>query len=249
MILAMRALGIGAIGGGSSSDEVIAPAVTYIASVLGVTENDARPVYVDSDPNTLLIDTEKLEAAITKNTKVIIPVHHYGQACNMDAINDIAKRHDLYVLEDCAQCHGSRWNGKMTGAMSALAAFSFYPTKPLGALGDAGAIVTNDDKLADKTRMLRNYGSRIKYHNESIGRNSRLDEVQAACLSVGLSHLDETNGIRIGIARKYISEINNPKVRIPFTDPRSTHVYHLFPVIVDDQERFQEHLLSCGVKT
>jgi dTDP-4-amino-4,6-dideoxygalactose transaminase len=204
---------------------------------------------VDSDPNTLLIDTEKLEAAITKNTKAIILVHLYGRACNMDAINDIAKCHDLYVLEDCAQCHGSRWNGKMTGAMSALAAFSFYPTKPLGALGDAGAIVTNDDKLADKTRMLRNYGSRIKYHNESIGRNSRLDEVQAACLSVGLSHLDETNGIRIGIARKYISEINNPKVRIPFTDPRSTHVYHLFPVIVDDQERFQEHLLSCGVKT
>ncbi len=249
LILAIRALGIGALNGGKASDEVIVPAGTYIASVIGITENGAKPVYIDSDPNTLLIDINKIEKAITKNTKAILPVHLYGQACNMDAIKNIAKSYGLFVIEDCAQCHGSKWNGKMTGTESNLAAFSFYPTKPLGAFGDAGAVVTDDDELADKVRMLRNYGSRIKYHNESIGRNSRLDEIQAGILSVGLKHLDETNGIRIRIAQRYISEINNSKVQLPFCDPKATHVYHLFPVVVDDQMKFQEHLFACGVKS
>lgn len=249
LILAVRALGIGTMAGGGATDEVIVPAGTYIASVLGVTENGAKPVYVDSNPDTLLMDTELIEAAITKHTKAILPVHLYGQSCDMDSIVAIAEKHGLAVLEDCAQCHGAKWNGKLTGTQGTLAAFSFYPTKPLGAFGDAGAVVTNDDELADKLRMLRNYGSRVKYHNESIGRNSRLDEVQAACLSVGLKHLDEMNKMRISIANRYLEKINNPKVKMPQTDPHSTHVYHIFPVIVDDRDAFQNHLERCGIKT
>ncbi len=252
LILAIRALGIGSMNsdvGGAADDEVIVPAGTYIASVLGITENGAKPVYVDCNPDTLLINPELIEAAITSHTKAILPVHLYGQSCNMDAIIGIAKRHNIPILEDCAQCHGSKWNDIMTGTGGTLAAFSFYPTKPLGALGDAGAVVTNDDELADKLRMLRNYGSRVKYHNESIGRNSRLDEVQAACLSVGLKHLDECNHIRIRIAEKYLKEIHNPKVRLPHTDQHATHVYHLFPVIVDDQQEFQKFMEEQGIKT
>lgn len=243
LILAVRALGIG------EGDEVIVPAGTYIASVLGVTENGATPVYVDSRKDTYLIDADRIEAAITDKTKAILPVHLYGQACNMTAINDIARRHNLPVIEDCAQCHGSEWDGYMTGTTGTLACFSFYPTKPLGALGDAGAVVTNDDELADKVKMLRNYGSRIKYHNESIGRNSRLDEVQAAVLSVGLKHLDECNEKRQSYAKRYIDGIKNDKVTLPFTDPKATHVYHLFPVLVDDQQGFIDYMERCGIKT
>ena len=195
------------------------------------------------------MDPKLIEQAITENTKAILPVHMYGQSCDMDSIRAIADKHNLPILEDCAQCHGSKWNNIMTGTGGTLAAFSFYPTKPLGALGDAGCVVTNDDVLAYKLRMLRNYGSRVKYHNESIGRNSRLDEVQAACLSIGLKHLDETNDKRIHIAEKYLSSINNSKVKLPYTDPNATHVYHLFPVIVDDQQAFQNYMESAGVKT
>lgn len=252
LILAVRALGIGSLNvdmGGSADDEVIVPAGTYIASVLGITENGAKPVYVDSDPDTLLINPALIESAITEHTKAILPVHLYGQSCDMDAIRGIADKYNLPVLEDCAQCHGSKWNNIMTGTNGTLAAFSFYPTKPLGALGDAGTVVTNDDELADRIRMLRNYGSRVKYHNESIGRNSRLDEIQAACLSVGLKHLDECNEIRIRIAEKYLSEIRNPKVKLPYTDSQATHVYHLFPVIVDNQAVFQSYMEKAGIKT
>ena len=243
LILGVRALGIGA------GDEVIVPAGTYIASVLGVTENGATPVYVDSLSDTLLMDVSKIEAAITDRTKAILPVHLYGQSCDMDVICDIAERHGLAVLEDCAQCHGAAWNGKLCGTTGTLAAFSFYPTKPLGALGDAGAVVTDDDELADRLRMLRNYGSRVKYHNESIGRNSRLDEVQAAVLGVGLKHLDECNRRRCEIAGRYLSEIKNDRVKLPVTDEHATHVYHLFPVIVEEQEEFIRYMEYNGVKT
>lgn len=243
LMLAVRALGI------RPGDEVIVSAGTYIATVLGVTENGATPVYVDSTSDTLLIDVHQIEAAISNCTKAILPVHLYGQSCNMDAITSIAEKHSLPVIEDCAQCHGAKWNGKLTGTQGMLACFSFYPTKPLGALGDAGAIVTNDDKLAYKVRMLRNYGSYVKYHNESIGRNSRLDEIQAAVLSVGLRHLDEMNSIRISIAEKYLSFIKNPKVKLPVTDQKATNVYHLFPVIVDNQQGFQKYMEEQGIKT
>lgn len=243
LILAIRALGIG------PGDEVIVPAGTYIASVLGITENGATPVYVDSDLDTLLMDTKQLESTITNKTKAILPVHLYGQACNMDVITEISQRYGLFVLEDCAQCHGAKWNGKMTGTFGDLAAFSFFPTKPLGALGDAGAIVTNDDELARKVRLLRNYGSEVKYHNETIGRNSRLDEIQAAVLEVGLKHIDEMTECRRKIAYQYINEIKNSKVKIPTTKGKATNVFHLFPVIVDDSKAFQKHMEDCGIKT
>ena len=243
LIFAVRALGIG------SGDEVIVPAGTYIASVLGVTENGATPVYVDSTLDSLLVDVSKIESAITKRTKAILPVHLYGQSCDMDGVLAIAKKYNLQIIEDCAQCHGSKWNGRFAGTFGKLACFSFYPTKPLGAMGDAGAIVTNDDDLADKVRLLRNYGSRIKYHNESIGRNSRLDEMQAAILSTGLKHLDECNAIRIKIAERYLKCIHNDKVKLPYTEDKSTHVYHLFPVIVDDQEGFRRHLDDRKIKS
>ena len=243
LILAVRALGIG------PGDEVIVPAGTYIASVLGITENGATPVYIDSDPDTLLMDESRIKEAITDKTKAILPVHLYGQPCNMTVINEIAHKHGLPVIEDCAQCHGSRWQGALAGTEGTMSCFSFYPTKPLGALGDAGCVCTNDDELADKMRMLRNYGSRVKYHNESIGRNSRLDEVQAALLSVGLKHLDETNDIRISIADKYFKGIKNDKVKLPVIREGATHVFHLFPVIVDDQKAFQDFMLSHDVST
>lgn len=243
LILAVRALNIGC------GDEVIVPAGTYIASILGITENGARPVYCDCTADTLLMDTSKLEALITDKTKAILPVHLYGQACDMTKIKEVAKKHNLHIIEDCAQCHGATWKGKFTGTEGTLSCFSFYPTKPLGALGDAGAICTNDDVLADKVRMLRNYGSRVKYYNESIGRNSRLDEIQAAVLQIGLKHLEEANNIRIRFAQKYFAGIKNPKVKLPYTDPNATHVYHLFPVVVDDQKSFQNFLRQKGIKT
>lgn len=243
LILGIRALGIG------EQDEVIVPAGTYIASVLGITENGATPVYVDSDADMLLMDVKKIEAAITEKTKAILPVHLYGQVCDMDSIISIAGKHGLAVLEDCAQCHGSKWNGHLTGTQGSLAAFSFYPTKPLGAFGDAGAVVTNDDELADKLRMLRNYGSRMKYYNEAMGRNSRLDEIQAAVLRVGLKHLDESNNMRIRIAKKYLAGIRNGKVKLPKIGNTATGVYHIFPILVDNQGRFQTYLEKRGIET
>lgn len=243
LILAVRALNI------KENDEVIVPAGTYIASVLGVTENGAVPVYADSTADTLLMDTSRIESLITKRTKAILPVHLYGQACNMDEILSVAEKYGLPVIEDCAQSHGAKWNGRLTGTQGTAACFSFYPTKPLGALGDAGAVVTNDDDIADKVRMLRNYGSKIKYHNETIGRNSRLDEVQAAILSVGLKHLYECNEKRIAIAEKYLNSIHNNKIRFVYTHPSAFHVYHLFPVLVDEQKRFQAYMESKGIMT
>lgn len=242
LILAIRALGIG------KGDEVIVPAGTYIASVLGVTENEATPVYVDSGED-LLINAAGIEEKITEKTKAILPVHLYGQSCNMSAIMEIADKYKLKVVEDCAQSHGSKWNGKVTGTFGDIGCFSFYPTKPLGALGDAGALLTNDADLAEKLRMLRNYGSKVKYHNEIIGVNSRLDEIQAANLRVGLSHLDEMNELRQDIASRYLRGIKNTQVKFAKINENGKHVFHLFPVLVDNQERFQRFLLENGIKS
>ena len=242
LILAVRCLGIG------PGDEVIVPAGTYIASVLGITENGATPVFVDSNEY-LLMDAEAIEAKITSKTKAILPVHLYGQSCDMSVIMDLAKKHNLKVIEDCAQCHGSTWNGQKAGTFGDLGCFSFYPTKPLGALGDAGAILTDNAELADSLRMLRNYGSRTKYHNESIGVNSRLDEVQAAVLRTGLKHLDEMNETRISLSKIYLDEIDNSKVKLPVVNPKATHVFHLFPVLVDNQEEFRAYLEANGIKS
>ena len=242
LILAIRALGIG------EGDEVIVPAGTYIASVLGVTENRAVPVFVDSN-EFLVIDDERIEENITEKTKAILPVHMYGQVANMTKIMQIAKKHGLHVIEDCAQCHGATWGGKKGGSFGTIGCFSFYPTKPLGALGDAGALVTNSDELADKLRMLRNYGSRVKYHNESIGVNTRLDEIQAAALRVGLKHLDETNKIHSSLSKLYLNKICNDKVKLPMISDEATHTFHLFPILVDNQREFQDYMEKNGIKT
>lgn len=242
LILAFRALGL------REGDEVIVPANTYIASVIGVTENGATPVFVDAD-RYMEIDAEAIEEKITERTKALLPVHLYGQPSAMDQIMDIAGRHSLYVVEDCAQCHGSRANGRLTGTFGTIGCFSFYPTKPLGALGDAGALATNDDGLADKLRLLRNYGSKVKYHNELNGVNSRMDEVQAAVLQVGLRHLEEGNAERNRLAQKYLNGIHNEKVVIPPLREGMTHVYHQFPVLVEERDRFRSYLEENGVKT
>lgn len=242
LILAVRALGIG------TGDEVIVPSNTYIASVLGITENGATPVFVEPDKY-LNIDAEKIEAAITERTKAILPVHLYGQACDMQAICAVAEKYGLKIIEDCAQSHGAASNGKQTGTFGDMGCFSFYPTKPLGAFGDGGALVTNDDALAKKCRMLRNYGSGRKYVNEIEGINSRLDEMQAAILQVGLKHLEEGNAYRARIAEKYLAEIKNACVRLPETRETSTNTWHVFPVLCENRDALQSFLQSKGVKT
>lgn len=242
LILAFRALGIG------QGDEVIVPANAYIASVLGVTENGATPVFIDADPY-MEIDVERIEEKITDRVKAILPVHLYGQSSKMDKIVELAQKYGLKIVEDCAQCHGSTFYGKLTGTFGAIGCFSFYPTKPLGAFGDAGAIVTNDDVLAEKVRLLRNYGSKVKYCNEIRGVNSRMDEVQAAVLRVGLKYLDKGNTERQRQAQMYMEGIKNEKVIIPPVYEEVSHVYHLFPVLVEDRKEFQEYLKENGVNT
>ena len=242
LIMAFRAIGI------KPGDEVIVPAGTYIASVIGVTENGGTPVFVDMDGH-MEIDADAIEQKITDKTKAILPVHLFGQCSRMDKITEIARRHNLILIEDCAQCHGSTFNGKLAGTFGNIGCFSFYPTKPLGALGDAGAIITDDDKLAEKIRLLRNYGSKVKYHNEINGVNSRMDEVQAAMLKVSLSHLDEGNIVRRYQAQMYMEGIKNPKVIIPPVYEEVYHVYHLFPVLVEDRDGFQKYLVENHIKT
>lgn len=242
LILAFRALGI------SAGDEVITTANAYIASVIGITENGGNPVFVDPD-EFMEIDVDAIEAKITDRTKAILPVHLFGQCSRMDKIVELAKKYDLKLIEDCAQCHGSTYNGKLAGTFGDIGCFSFYPTKPLGALGDAGAVITNDDALARKVRLLRNYGSEVKYYNEISGVNSRMDEVQAAVLKVGLKYLDEGNRSRRRQAQIYMSGIKNPKVVIPPVYQNVYHVYHLFPVLTMDREAFQNHLVKNGIKT
>ena len=242
LTLAVRALNIG------PGDEVIVPANTYIASILGVTENGATPVFVEPDQYHGL-DASKIEAAITPRTKAVLPVHLYGQSCDMKSICAIAEKHGLYVIEDCAQSHGAAQNGQRTGTFGTIGCFSFYPTKPLGALGDSGAVVTDDPVLADRLRKLRNYGSGVKYVNELEGINSRLDEVQAALLQVGLKHLEEGNAYRQRIASRYLNEICNPLVQLPETRENCAHVYHIFAVLCPKRDALQQHLLDCGVKT
>nr|WP_295282676.1 DegT/DnrJ/EryC1/StrS family aminotransferase [uncultured Blautia sp.] len=242
LILAFRALGI------DKGDEVIVPAGTYIASVMGITENGGIPVYVDSD-SYMLMDADKIESLITERTKAILPVHLYGQACQMDKIKSLAEKYKLFLVEDCAQSHGARYRRQYTGTFGDMGCFSFYPTKPLGAFGDAGAIITNNDELAEKLKMLRNYGSRKKYHNELQGVNSRMDELQAAILRIGLEHIDENTEKRRRIAEKYLKDINNPAIELPKVYRTEGHVFHLFPVMVEDRADFQNYLEMNGIST
>ena len=243
LMLALKALGIG------EGDEVIVPSNTYIATALAVTYVGAVPVFVEPRIETFNIDPERIEAAITKKTKAIMPVHLYGQACDMDPIMDIAKRCDLKVIEDCAQAHGATYKGRKVGTFGDAAGFSFYPGKNLGALGDAGAVVTNDEELASKVRALGNYGSDYKYHHIYKGNNSRLDELQAAFLAVKLRHLDRMNEERRRIADRYLREIVNPAVILPHVEKDMVPVWHIFGIRCSDRDKLEKHLNDAGIGT
>ena len=237
-----------------AGDEVIVQANTYIASILAITENDLVPVLVEPDTNTYNLSIENIKSAITNKTRVILPVHLYGQISPMPEIMAIAQQHDLLVLEDCAQAHGASINGKKVGAWGDAAGFSFYPGKNLGALGDAGAITTNHDELAEILRALRNYGSHQKYLNLYQGVNSRLDEIQAAMLNVKLKYLDNETLIRQKIALTYLENIKNPLIKLPlaadkYKSNQQSHVWHLFVIATKHRDLLQKHLLEYGVQT
>ncbi|MCU8104642.1 DegT/DnrJ/EryC1/StrS family aminotransferase [Shewanella sp. SM101] len=247
LILVIRAwLELGKLRAG---DEVIVQANTYIASVLAITENDLVPVLVEPNPGTYNLDPQIVRNAITDKTKLILPVHLYGQLSSMHEIMAIAKEHDLLVLEDCAQAHGAELCGKRAGNWGDAAGFSFYPGKNLGALGDAGAITTNDDELAQTLKALRNYGSHKKYENLYQGVNSRLDEIQAAMLRVKLHHLEAETARRQHIAQTYRANIINPLIVLPVVAEELAHVWHLFVVRCENREALQQHLTDNGVQT
>lgn len=229
-------------------DEVIVPANTYIASILAISANGLTPVLVEPDIHTYNLCPQHTRAALTSKTKVILPVHLYGQLADMPEIMEIAKEHDLLVLEDSAQSHGASLNGKKAGNWGDAAGFSFYPGKNLGALGDAGAITTNDDELAETVRALGNYGSHKKYENIYKGVNSRLDEIQAAMLSVKLKHLDTEIAHRRKVANAYLEGINNPAVILPIPHDES-HVWHVFVVRCEQREALQQYLADQGIQT
>ncbi|MCI9589028.1 MAG: DegT/DnrJ/EryC1/StrS family aminotransferase [Lachnospiraceae bacterium] len=230
-------------------DEVIIPSNTFIATALAVTYAGATPVFVEPRIDLYTIDAEKIEEKITKSTKAIIPVHLYGQAADMDEINRIAVKYGLLVIEDAAQAHGARYKGKRVGSLGDAAGFSFYPGKNLGAMGDAGAITTNDKKIAEKVRALSNYGSDKKYHHTFLGNNSRLDEIQAAILSVKLKELDKWNYCRQRIAAQYHKRIVNHKILKPQINQDSTHVWHIFALRTENRDGFKKYLEEKGIET
>ena len=230
-------------------DEVIVPANTYIASILAITENGLTPVLIEPNPDTLEIDDNRIEAAITSRTKSILIVHLYGRLAMTEKIADLCKKYDLKLVEDNAQAHGCKYNGKRTGSLGDAAGHSFYPGKNLGALGDGGAITTNDEHMADCIRALANYGSQQKYIFKYQGRNSRLDEIQAAVLDVKLRNLDEDNSLRQQIAAYYYGNIKNPMVKLPIRLQDVNNVYHLFPVFCERRDELQTYLAEHGVQT
>lgn len=243
LFLALKALGVGA------GDEVIVPSNTYIATALAVTYVGATPVFVEPDIRTFNIDPSRIEEAITDKTKAIMPVHLYGQPCDMDPIMAIAKKYGLFVVEDCAQAHGATYKGKVIGSFGDAAGFSFYPGKNLGALGDAGATVTNDEELAKKVRALGNYGSDYKYHHIYKGNNSRLDELQAAFLAAKLPHLNRMNEERRRIAQKYIDGIKNEEVILPYIPEYANPVWHIFGIRCKRRDELEKFLNDAGIGT
>lgn len=240
--IAFRLLGIG------DGDSVIVCANAYIACIMGITINGATPIFVEPDEYGN-IDASKIEEALMPNTKAILAVHLYGQTCDMDKIGKIAKEHNLKVVEDCAQSHGNLWNGQKAGTFSDVACFSFYPSKGLGAYGDGGAIVTDNEELAKAFRVFRNYGSEKRYHNKVVGANSRLDELQAAMLRVKLKHLDEFNSERNKLADHYSSAIKNPMVKLPKVRPNATSSWHQYVIRSPYRDELQECLNNKGVGT
>lgn len=230
-------------------DEVLVPANTYIASILAITENGLKPVLIEPSIDTLEIDDAKIEAAITERTKSILIVHLYGRCAYTDKIGEICKKYNLKLVEDNAQAHGCTFNGIRTGALGEAAGHSFYPGKNLGALGDGGAVTTSNKELADAIRALANYGSQKKYVFKYTGRNSRLDEMQAAILDAKLKHLDEDNAWRKQIGAYYYEHISNPLIKLPVRISDDENVYHIFPVLCERRDELQAYLLENGVQT
>ena len=243
LMLSLKALDVG------EGDEVIVPSNTYIATALAVTYIGATPVFVEPDIRTFNIDPEQILSAITEKTKAIIPVHLYGQACDMDPIMEIARKNNLSVVEDCAQAHGATYKGKRVGSFGDVAGFSFYPGKNLGALGDAGAVVTNNKEFADKIRALGNYGSDYKYHHIYKGNNSRLDELQAAFLAAKLPHLERMNAERRRIAALYTEGITNEKVITPYVPEYAVPVWHIYAIRCKNRDALENHLDNKGIGT
>ena len=244
LTLIIKAYGFG------PGDEIIVPANTFIATLLAVSANGCTPVLVEPDWNTRLIDVNRIEAAVTPRTRAILVVHLYGRTVEMEGVWEIAKRHNLKVIEDSAQAHGAKYHGVRCGNLGDASGFSFYPGKNLGCLGDGGAVTTNDEELVTKIRAIRNYGSDYKYHHIYKGMNSRLDEIQAALLRVKLPHLDEDNARRREIAGRYIHEIRNPRVELPQvpSDPEG-HVWHVFAVTCRERDDLLKYLEGKEIQT
>ena len=241
--IAVKLLGIG------PGDEVIVQGNTYIASVMGITINGATPVFVEPDEH-FGLDPAKIEEKITEKTKAIMVVHLYGIASRMGEICEIAKKYNLKLIEDCAQSHGAKYNGQMTGTFGDVGCFSFYPSKNLGAFGDGGAVVVKDKDLADKFRIFRNYGSEKRYYNQMVGSNSRLDELQAGLLRVRLSHLDELTEEKQRIGQRYNNELNNPLISLPeVPDKNATNVYHQYVIRTDKRDELIKYLDEKGIGT
>ncbi|MBQ8185100.1 MAG: DegT/DnrJ/EryC1/StrS family aminotransferase [Lachnospiraceae bacterium] len=240
--IAFRLLGIG------PGDEVLVQGNTYIASVMGVTMNGATPVFVEPDEY-FNMDPDKIEEKITDKTKAILVTHLYGQSCKMDKVVALAKKYDLRLVEDCAQSHLACYDGQMTGTFGDVGCFSFYPSKNLGAFGDAGAVLVNDDKLAEDFRVYRNYGSEKRYYNKVVGANSRLDEMQAGLLRVRLPHLDEITRERVQIAERYLKEIKNPKLMLPKVREGATSVWHQFVLRCKERDALIAYLNEKEIGT
>ena len=240
--IAFRILGIG------KGDEVLVQGNTYIASVMGITMNGATPVFVEPDEY-FNIDAEQLETKITERTKAILVVHLYGQASNMKPIMEVAEKYNLKVVEDCAQSHGACFEGKMTGTFGDIGCFSFYPSKNLGAFGDAGAIVTNDAKIAEDIKVYRNYGSEKRYYNKVVGTNSRLDELQAGLLRVRLAHMQELEDDKRRIAERYLTEVDNPNIVLPKIRKGTSHIWHQFVIKTEYRDELIEYLNEKNIGT
>lgn len=238
--IAFRILGIG------EGDEVIVQGNAYIASVMGITINGATPVFVEPDEY-LGIDADKIEEKITPKTKAILVVHLYGAVADMGKISQLCRKHHLKLVEDCAQSHGACWKHQMTGTFGDIGCFSFYPSKNLGAFGDAGAIITNDDKIAEETRIFRNYGSEKRYHNKVVGANSRLDELQAGLLRVRLNHIEALTNERVGIAQRYQRGITNPKIELPKIRKGTKTVWHQYVIRCESRDQLVHYLNEKGI--
>ena len=246
LLLALMALGVG------NGDEVITTPFTYYATGVAIVRAGAKPVFVDIDPQTYNINVEKIAEKITAKAKVILPVHLYGQPCRMDRITEIVKKHKLFLVEDCAQAHGTKYGGRKVGTFGDFGCFSFYPTKNLGAYGDGGAVATSQDHLASEVKLLRVLGAVKRYHHEKIGINSRLDELQAAILNVKMKYLDRWLEVRRKRAHRYdqlFKESKLSEVSIPFEDPNGWHTFHLYVIRVQRRDGLLEHLTNNGVQS